>query len=471
MSDPRARLEELRARARLEELRVKAGGSAPAPQQPTAIQPQAPVAANASDGSFTLDALADWFNNSSGNPAFEQALQGATLGFSDELQGVLGAAYDAVQGKDFGDSYDARVGAIRDGMKKWADENPWSTIAANLAGGLVSGGAALRGAKTAGVPVAGVKGVLATGAALGGVAGAGTAEGGLDARVEGATLGAVLGGILTGASGAVRGVWRKLAPGVQNRVVTMANETGMTPSQIATRLQALGPKATLADVDDIFLRAGDVAAGRLGPNAKRVRELIRRDETQFSRLMEPIRRTLGGQEQAIKTVSQLKDLRMSQASPLYEAAFENGVAMTPRLKDLLSRPETAKAWRKVQKIGQSDPDLDPALLLKDADPSLRGWQEVTEQLWDRVESLKRDGKSKLAGKIRNLRQAVLDELDAQSPLYRDARKLWAGTRAADDALDMGRKLFKADIDDIRAAMAKMTDGEKSVLSLRRGARH
>lgn len=423
-------------------------------------QPAAPPAAT--QGGLSLDVDA-------GSPLLEAGLQGATLGFSDEGQALLGAVWDEMRtlgGADFGARYDLRREAINRGLKRFADENPGSSLALNLLGGLATGGAALQGLKAAGVGVQGLRGAARAGAAIGGTAGAGTAD--PDGRIEGAVTGGMFGGVLgplmVGAHGGAKALLRRLAPGERNRLAAMAEQTGLTPAQIATRLQALGPRSTLADVSEVFRAGADAAAARLGPTMKRVQELVRRDEGQFGRLMEPIRRTLGGQEQAIRTVGQLKDLRMQQASPLYERAFEQGVQNTNRLRDLLSRPETAKAWRAVQRIGQSDPDIDPALLGQ-GEPSLRGWQEITESLWDRASSLDRAGRSKLGGKIKSLRRAIQSELDAQSPDYRQARQLWAGTAQADDMLETGRAIFKVPIDELRQTMKGASDADKAFLRL------
>jgi hypothetical protein len=394
-----------------------------------------------------------------------EILQGASFGFSDEIQSVVAAAVAApfVTDKTFGAlMIDARQ-SLRDESDQFRKENPATALGLNVGGGLLTGGAAVQGLKAAGVAVKGVKGALATGASLGAAGGAGVAEEGnrIKGALTGAAFGLLLGGSISGIAGGAKALWRKLAPGVQNRFAALAQASGLTAQQIATRLRALGPKAVIADVHEVFQRAADVAASRLGPTAKRVRELIRRDESQFSRLMVPIRNLLGGANRQAQTISELKAVRQQLASPLYEKAFAQPLQPTNRLKDLLSRPETQKAWRAVQKLGKSDPDVEVSLFSDGVDPNFKGWQAITEQLSDRIGGFMRAGKSKSAGIIIKLRKAVLEELDDQSPDYAEARSLWAGTKRADDMLEEGSKFFTRTTGQIKEAMSDMTEGDKT----------
>lgn len=411
-------------------------------------------------------------------PAAQQALQGATLGFADEIQGwiagLVASGSEAMRGDQgtpvvpqtiatLGENVKEGTRRVREESDAYAKENPGKSLALNAAGAIATGGPVLGAMKAAGIPVTGIKGLAVGGGTVGAVAGAGVAEEGkaVQGALEGAALGATLGPAISLFGGAGKAVLRKLAPGVKNRIQALVSASEYTPAQIATRLEALGPGATIADVDDVFRRAGDVAASRLGPAAKRVKELIRRDETQFGRLMEPIKRTLGSQDQAATTVNALKDIRIQTASPLYERAFSQPIVITNRLRDLLSRPETQKAWRAAQAIGKSDPGLDEAFLRQGADPSFKGFQAITEGLWDRASSLDRAGKSKFAGTIKDLRNAILGELDAQSDDFAKARALWAGTKQADDMVELGSKFLTTSSDDLAEAVKKMSDADKA----------
>lgn len=414
-----------------------------------------------------------------GQAAAQGLAQGAFIGLADEITGNLvgGAAKVAGDPRPFTDIRDEVIDAEQANFQAAVRDRPAITAASGLVGGAVTAkpvmgvtgklGAIARPALArAGINVApkGIAAMTAQGATVGAAAGAGAAPGGQ--RLEGATIGAALGAglglTISGIPALASAGKNRLAPGLENRLRAIGEQSGLTPAQMESRLAALGPDAVFADVADVFRMTADVAATRLGPTASKVQSLIRRDEGQFGRLMEPIRRMLGGNDAAANTISELKNIRQTQASPLYERAFDQGLRPTNRLTDLLNRPETRKAWTRVKNIGRSDPDVDVAAL-GDADPSFRGWQAITEQLNSRVDSLKRGGNPDLksAGTVGRLRQAILAELDEQSPNFQQARALWAGTKQADDMLDLGSKVLKTSPGEIKESVALMSEADKA----------
>lgn len=153
--------------------------------------------------------------------ALDQGLQGATFGFSDEPMDAIGALFakytpEALGGnpelfkdQSIGDIYGQARNLSKDRLQQEVQQNPFTSIASNIAGGLLTGGA---GATTkAGSAVANslrtgnaasriIKGALA-GSASGGLYGAGSADDGN--RLEGAEQGAAYGGVVGGAIPAV----------------------------------------------------------------------------------------------------------------------------------------------------------------------------------------------------------------------------------------------------------------------------
>ena len=158
--------------------------------------------------------------------------QGVSFGFSDEIAGGVGAGINSIanlfgagSGESFGDAYRGIRDAARYNQKAYADRNPGKALAAEVVGGLLTGGTgaarvgAIKGAQKLG-KVAGV------GAAEGGVYGLGaseadTAKGLLKDTAQGAALGGVtgaampavnraVGGLLTGANKMLGGGANKL---------------------------------------------------------------------------------------------------------------------------------------------------------------------------------------------------------------------------------------------------------------------
>jgi hypothetical protein len=175
-----------------------------------------------------------------GRTVFDQAMQGATLGFADDIVDPLatlavGAMNDprvllpkALGGKDeIEDPYLAEEVAntrqnTQNRLDRQFEQRPVASIASQMAGGLLTGGAA--GSTKAGAQAGNLlrsgniapriaKGVVA-GAASGGLYGAGTGEDGqkLESARQGAVLGGVTGGAVPILSGAANQVNKTITP-------------------------------------------------------------------------------------------------------------------------------------------------------------------------------------------------------------------------------------------------------------------
>ena len=131
--------------------------------------------------------------------------QGATLGFADELAAGGAALIGKVlpesmgglpAGTDIVDAFKGIRGDIQQAGEAFAEREPGAALAAEVAGGLVTGGL---GAAKAIPALAGSLGktgaVAATGAAEGALVGAGTGDT-LEERIQGAAAGAVVGAVI-----------------------------------------------------------------------------------------------------------------------------------------------------------------------------------------------------------------------------------------------------------------------------------
>jgi hypothetical protein len=138
-----------------------------------------------------------------GRTVLDQGLQGATFGFADEVTDRIGAwRASLATGEKYSDMLKEARGMSKDRMQAQFDQRPVTSIASNIAGGILTGGA---GASTkAGTSIANslrsggigarvAKGALA-GATSGGAYGAGSAQEG--ERLAGAGQGALIGGAL-----------------------------------------------------------------------------------------------------------------------------------------------------------------------------------------------------------------------------------------------------------------------------------
>jgi len=111
----------------------------------------------------------------------QELLQGATLGFSDEIQSFIAAAVASpfIEDKTFGQIMQDARKSFRDQQEQFREENPNTALGAQIAGGLATGGTGLAktGLATGGKTLAGTAGKSALGAgAVGTAAGAGFAD-------------------------------------------------------------------------------------------------------------------------------------------------------------------------------------------------------------------------------------------------------------------------------------------------------
>lgn len=173
----------------------------------------------------------------------QQAGQGVSFSFSDELSGLMNSLMAEMRGEDPIEGYRGTVLSERDMMDAFRAENPGLSLGANILGGLLTGGVGVTAMKAAGQ--VGARALLGAGAVEGALGGAGAAEGGLMERAKGAAIGGALG---AGAS-AVTGTLGRFFGGRTGfeQGAIQADDFGRTA---ADRAQSLG----------IVLSAGEEAA-------------------------------------------------------------------------------------------------------------------------------------------------------------------------------------------------------------------
>ncbi len=161
------------------------------------IQASAPIRANAALNSLPAEPQHEAEQTSQLEAAARGAAQGASFGFSDEIQAGLGTATKTILGQST--NYEKELADVR--AREELAKQEWSKthLASNIAGGalttlipgfgLAKGGSILKGAAQA-----------AKGAAL---AGFGGADGGLEERLKGGAIAGTAGALLGGAAGAL----------------------------------------------------------------------------------------------------------------------------------------------------------------------------------------------------------------------------------------------------------------------------
>jgi hypothetical protein len=383
--------------------------------------------------------------------------QGASFGFQDEIAGMMGAAASVVDPRipTFGGQGPATVyrdiqQAEQAAQNAFAEANPIENIALQAAGGIANPMSRMLVGRDP----------YTAGAIAGAVTGAGSAQGtGAADAALGAGVGAGTGLVFAAGGQAGRQIWQRLAPGVKGQMVKLAQSTGLSPEQIAERLRAFGPAGTLADISDNTRASAGTLAARLGVAKQRIAAYERRSEQAFGRLLQPIVRSLGDRARGVQTEQQLRAVLEEQASPLYRQAFEQPVQMTTGLRDIFSRPSVQAAWRKTARVGADDLGVPLGQLKAGKLPSFQGWQYITELLYDKQAALYKAGANKQAGLVRDLRRAILSELDAQSPAFQQARQLWSSAKTAEDAIAAGQKFTTTSLDELLDTVQGLDPGD------------
>ena len=420
-----------------------------------------------------------------GTNILRQINQGLFLGFGDEIEAAIGSVPDIAKGGDISESFAKNIGAIRKSRGQFQQENPALSLGSEVAGGLFTGG--LGGAKLASqLPQAGaaLKSAV-TVAPAAAVAGAGAADpqadlgfaDSLSERIGGALKGVALGSafgaltpkaqeILSGAGQAVATKTREAFQGAQTKALRLINQAmerdALSVEKILRKKAVLGPQATLADVgDENIAQLVDNIAQQPGAAKARVKKaLTERLQGQRGRLKELIKERVHPMAENLEEArTSLNEQLRVQASPLFNEAMDQPVSITKSMESILENPKVKNLIPKA--INQARADITLPQKLRDGlnPPSasspgvgLTGRQKPTpnmvtlhyvqRQLSDNIGTAIRQGKDNEVRILTNIKKALVKQIDAQVPVYQQARKIWSDGKSNEDALNLGRDVFK-----------------------------
>lgn len=443
-----------------------------------------------------------------------EAASGATLGVADyTTAGLHALAVHPIQAAISGEDYDPvkafveRFKLIREQRRKFQEENPVSSTAAQVAGGAavapnVVGGvaSAVRAALPAATPraVATGAGLAAGGAVEGGVVGGLEAEPGqnVEGAAVGATMGAGLGTALPAFANLTgRAARRFLQSLAQNQPVTAAERKilermkadDMTPRQVMARLKKLGPNATIADAAGENVRglAEDLAnqPGRTRNMAQRI--LGRRQLGQSARLTREAQEGLGAEGDFYGRIDALSRQRSADARPLYEEAFAMQPFRRERLTRFVQDPIIQRGINRGLEIQRLEALADD-VPFNPMDYAVKGFDKEGNAILGDVPNLRlmdaakrglddiiNDARNETTGRIQwterlravdRVRRALLGELDeltggAEGP-YARARAMWAGPSQSMDAMHMGRRFMRGDHEVTARIVDGMDEGQR-----------
>lgn len=419
-----------------------------------------------------------------------QALQGLSMGFSDEAI----ARMRALKGDQ---SYEDLVKAEREGLRKYAEENPRTAMASELGGALVpaafTAGAGMipQVTRTLGPKVANllfgtapsIPRMMGYGAGSGAVTAVGTTEKEPAEWGGEALRGGAAGAVTTGAMGllgkyAVMPAFRKIKSslgfGDANKAADLAivkalEKDGMTPDQALAKMQAMSRgEITLADLGEntaALLRNATAA-----PSPARIMgksELATREMERIPRVSEDLRTLMSGSKDFYTDVLDLTKKRAQEAEPLYKAAWDSAPTFNPTTAPDIAKLRNLPTFKEAMKIGakrMADNELDIA----DPRNTLRALHETKIALDDMIESAMREGKGGQAGTLLDMKRRLLTDMEKASPEYRIARQTFAGDSELLTAMKEGQRIYTLPEMDMRKLIDRFKDSPSEYDAFRAG---
>ena len=422
--------------------------------------------------------------------AGHSAAHGLSVGLSDEIEGLSEATRMPISAlvTPFGGTTAAAIGALlnqkgfkerfqeganreRAALAASRDQHPLTSFASELASAIVPA-LATGGGSVVGRGLLGAAGRTAvTGSAAGTVYGVNTGEGGLGARVKNGAVGGVLGG-LTGLAlpivgsrvqGLVRSLRSKnksLDTQATKKLIKLARRQGDKPTMVR---QALENASRKGDPEEFIFEAlpenFDPVVDAIGTRGGGARVIAKKalkeaNDQQADRVLSGVRNVLGDQDFST-SAKKLQSFFQKQGSGQYQDAFKQQVVTTEALEELLQRPAAKKAAVRAGEIlknrGRAVKDVSITEQL----------HYVKEGLDDQIGTALRKGDGNRARAVIEVKKSLLDEIETQNPAYQKARHAWAGAKADENALQLGRKIFSMDEEDIADFALDYSESERA----------
>ena len=397
--------------------------------------------------------------------------QGASFGFSDELEGIAAAApklFDSWEATR--EAYTAGRDAARSRSGEFREDFPKTAIAANLAGGVGSGLGMARGAVGAAIANA----PTASGTILGGLAGYGasdeeTAQGLAADTALGAVTGGVVGRLAQPTANAIgeavtapgRLSAARAASRPQRTIMQRLARDNVSIDEAAAALRKMPAGATIADAaGDNTARLAEEIVAMPGKGAQNLRSVFNaRQAKAASRVDAAINAALKIKGDFYQAMTAIQDDLATRAKPFYDAAYEKPVLQSPTLKGVMSRLDDAapdvleSARRKARLDGQV------------TGTTLRYYDYVKRALDDKIGAAIRAGEKDNARVWQGLKRTLVDELDNRVPEYGIARSIYSDDAGMKSALEAGREFMREDAELIAANMQGMSEAERQMFRM------
>lgn len=423
------------------------------------------------------------------------ALQGPTLGFADELAGLVGGGAALVRGESPSKGYQQARDIYRSGVESYKEEQPIGGAVAQGVASLPLG--MLNIGRSVAPNVGPVLRSAASGLGFGIVGGAGEAKELADVPEEAAKTGAasaVLGAgtelgmkVVRPVKQAITSQAGRIIPEglreyvgtssvdlARRRVAQAMLRDGATTEQVAARMAKLGDDAILAESSGYNTRdLLDTMATLPGRTKNYTEQFIRNRQSQLGK-------RLAGEAEAqlsptgarlADSVESLMTKRDVEATPLYDQLKTVSVTLDDDLKQILDASKKLGAFARAEKISTA---LQEPFTLKDVkkttDASMPDLDKIKRGLDDLINSKsslnERGDFNEFGRAVIQLKQNLVKRLDDMTAdqetgksLYKSARDAYAGPSALISAAELGRTVINKPAATIRTLVKDMSDSE------------
>ena len=283
-----------------------------------------------------------------------------------------------------------------------------------------------------------------------------------------------------------------LVPALDRRQLSRAEQKylqaliddGMTPNAAAERLaqmQARGAPASLADVgEESMLELTNTPYLIPGPGRRTVSQFFG-DRTQGTsgRLAESVEKSSGTTLGNVNKMARDMDaVRKPIANRLYQDAYAHGpLTFDDAALDKIMTKDFRRGWYEGRRLSRleafTDEDRQPLAPLFKVGRDEAGDEvvELLRPLTVRDIQLMKLGVDEAASRARRAgskneervltaaKKFVLDQVDAQVPVYREARQFWGGVQGLMNALEDGKLFLRGGSDDFADRVATLTPDE------------
>lgn len=349
---------------------------------------------------------------------------------------------------------------------------------------------------------------MLTGAGYGGLAGAGYSEAdtlggvGKDALI-GAGFGAGLGGVMPVAGSGVKrgfqnvgrrfgvsGAQEAAKSAARRQILKDLKREGLTPDEAATVIARLDPEGTsgvtLADIgreQGDLLKSVDFIVQQPGAGGIRMAEAYANRQIDAINRMRPALRE--GIEQSPltskglkipKQYSQIEDAIISQSKklsdPLWDKAYPANVKLTPWLRQHLrgrvnKKGDFVYADKRIQAASKRADEMIANRIshneIAPDDPTMgaRYLDEIQRALRDKASASGAKARGSQASSRRVFHSDFVKQMKKVMPKeWKTARKIWAGRKANEEALEAGEKIFSGHIGKHETKLGKMKMSER-----------